>query len=53
MAKVKIEEKEIKKGATLAERWAADPVPFRVYRNGKPMTPQELEAEAKKEQKDG
>lgn len=38
----RIWEKFLKMGATLAERWAADPVPFRVYRDGKWMTPQEL-----------
>ena len=32
----------LKKGSSLAERWAADPVPFRVYRYGIWMTPQEL-----------
>jgi len=28
--------------ATLAERWAADMVPFRIIRDGKWMTPQEV-----------
>lgn len=32
----------LKKESSLAERWAADPVPFRVYRGNKWMTPQEL-----------
>ena len=49
MAKVKIEEKE-KKGVTLAERWAADKVPFRVYRDGKWVTPQELAKEQKEKE---
>ena len=52
MAKVKIKEKEVKKGATIAERWASDTVPFRVYRDGKWLTPQDL-AEQKKENNDG
>lgn len=32
----------LRKKSTLAERWAADPVPFRVYRDGKWLTPKEL-----------
>ena len=53
MAKVKIKEKETPKGATLAERWAEDKVPFRVYRDGKWLTPQELAEADKKEKSDG
>ena len=53
MAKVKIKEKETPKGATLAERWAEDKVPFRVFRDGKWLTPQELAEADKKEKSDG
>ena len=39
------------KESTLAERWAADSVPFRVFRDGKWMTPQELaEREERKDE---
>lgn len=47
MAKMKIKEvkranKDEGKPATLQERWASDPVPFRVYRNGKWINAGEL-----------
>jgi len=49
MAKVKIEDKKKEpKKATLAERWEADEVPFRVFRNGKWVNAGDL-----KEEKDG
>ena len=45
MAKVKIEKKDKKEQKPLAERWAGDDVPFRVFRNGKWINAKDLKKE--------